>query len=85
MMVLEPLGETCFCKRRNIKVQLGVQLIDGRADPLEMFWHPYIVQIPRNEEIYRAWVLLSAFISIQYQYEAVLILILNSNSILKRC
>ena len=27
----------------------------------------------------------SAFISIQYQYKAVLILILNSNSVLKRC
>jgi hypothetical protein len=47
-MAFEPLGETYFQERRTLKVQLGRQLIDGRADPLEVFRHSYIVDILRK-------------------------------------
>lgn len=48
MVAFQPLRETCFWERRNIKVQLGRQLIDGRADPLEVFRRPYVVDVLRK-------------------------------------
>ena len=47
-MAFEPLGKTRFRERRDIKIQFGRQLIDGRADLLEVFRHPYVVKILRK-------------------------------------